>query len=77
MNPFDFELPMSSIFIKYSIFGWNLLFFILGIVLMSFGFTVSAEYISNGTPTIEKIFLLKHTVWRYFLMPNIEARAAL
>ncbi|CBY07482.1 unnamed protein product [Oikopleura dioica] len=49
-NPFqNVKLPMTSRILKYSLFLSNLLIFILGIVLMSAGFTVSAEYASaNG-----------------------------
>ncbi|CAG5103226.1 Oidioi.mRNA.OKI2018_I69.chr1.g674.t2.cds [Oikopleura dioica] len=49
-NPFqNVKLPMTSRILKYSLFFSNLLIYILGIVLMSTGFTVSAEYASaNG-----------------------------
>lgn len=54
-NPFTFELPMSSLVIKYSLFAWNFLLFILGIVLIAAGFSVATEYATSGDGLSELI----------------------
>ena len=41
-NPFDFKLPLSAIFVKYTIFFFNFLAFILGFVLI--GTSIRKEF---------------------------------
>ena len=63
-NPFKVELPMSSVFIKYTLFGWNILLFILGIALAAIGFGVSLEYAANKYGAK---FSRAHFLHHYFL----------
>jgi len=57
-NPFDYDLPMSSVFIKYSLIFWNLIMLICGFILTIVGFVAAAEYAQNSG--IESLFNHKY-----------------
>ena len=51
-NPFDFKLPLGAIFVKYAIFFFNFLAFILGLVLI--GVSLRKVDISEKLPKTGK-----------------------
>lgn len=64
-NPFDFKLPLSAIFVKYFIFFFNLVAFILGLVLI--GTSIStAVYYSSGQ-ALSEIYLEKYASLPIFI----------
>jgi len=48
-NSFDFKLPLSAVFVKYAIFFFNFLAFILGLVLIGTSISVAGDY-ASGQP---------------------------
>ena len=74
-NPFDFKLPLSAIFVKYSIFLFNLVAFICGLVLLGISvrkwsflfvmpiYQVSMPSIATPTHWEFSMSILKNNVW--------------
>jgi len=64
-NPFDFKLPLSAIFVKYSIFLFNLVAFICGLILLGISVSTAVTY-SAGQP-LENIYDEKYASLPIFI----------
>jgi len=64
-NPFDFKLPLSAIFVKYSIFLFNLVAFICGLILLGISCSTAVAY-SAGQP-LENIYDEKYASLPIFI----------
>lgn len=64
-NPFDFKLPLSAIFVKYSIFLFNFVAFICGLILLGISVSTAVSY-GAGQP-LESIYDEKYASLPIFI----------